>query len=666
MKRSPELFFVFALLLLGCPAPPPVETPDMCSGAACDPFGCNNDNDCARYPDRKLCVSNLCVQCTDTAKDCPMGFVCVTSTHTCAPGCTGGRNCPADGGVCEQNSGACVECLGDNDCLDPAAKSCDLTTHRCFACVAGVSDNCPAGAYCGTDQNGKSRCLAGCKADKDCPLSVGDGGAGDPALKTCDPKKHVCIECAADADCPLGRVCKGDRCAEGCTDTHGCANNLGCCNGYCADVTFDSNNCGSCGRICPNGNNCCAATCSDPIADVKNCGGCGVACIVANGTPKCAASTCQVAFCKTGFADCNGLYNDGCETDLTTNVYNCGACNQVCSIRNAQPQCASSQCAIDVCIAPWADCDGDVKNGCEIAVDTDALHCGACPNACSKNHIAQPACRTALCVGACDAGYADCNGDKLKDGCETNTGGDINNCGACGVRCAGVNGNPSCDPMLGCRITCAQLYADCDGDVKTGCETNLRTLTDCGACRTPCMLPNATTTCASGKCEIDTCGAGFADCDKMVVGCETRISTDAMNCGSCGTVCSSNHGTPACAAGQCRITCDANFADCNVNPGDGCEISLATDVANCGACGRACNLAHAASQACMGGACGITEWMGNPLPFELDHIDGNRSNNCLDNLRMLCPNCHAQTETWCRRRSRLRKRASGRARKTRR
>jgi len=50
-------------------------------------------------------------------------------------------------------------------------------------------------------------------------------------------------------------------------------------------------------------------------------------------------------------------------------------------------------------------------------------------------------------------------------------------------------------------------------------------------------------------------------------------------------------------------------------------------------------------------ACGITEWMGNPLPFELDHIDGNRSNNCLDNLRMLCPNCHAQTETWCRRRS---------------
>jgi hypothetical protein len=45
--------------------------------------------------------------------------------------------------------------------------------------------------------------------------------------------------------------------------------------------------------------------------------------------------------------------------------------------------------------------------------------------------------------------------------------------------------------------------------------------------------------------------------------------------------------------------------------------------------------------------CGLTEWRGSPIQLELDHIDGNRSNNSLSNLRMLCPNCHAQTETWC-------------------
>jgi len=49
--------------------------------------------------------------------------------------------------------------------------------------------------------------------------------------------------------------------------------------------------------------------------------------------------------------------------------------------------------------------------------------------------------------------------------------------------------------------------------------------------------------------------------------------------------------------------------------------------------------------------CGLDSWLGAELPLELDHIDGERTNNLLENLRMLCPNCHAQTETWCRKRS---------------
>lgn len=39
-------------------------------------------------------------------------------------------------------------------------------------------------------------------------------------------------------------------------------------------------------------------------------------------------------------------------------------------------------------------------------------------------------------------------------------------------------------------------------------------------------------------------------------------------------------------------------------------------------------------------------WNGKPLIFELDHIDGNNQNNKRENLRLLCPNCHSQTETW--------------------
>jgi 5-methylcytosine-specific restriction endonuclease McrA len=44
--------------------------------------------------------------------------------------------------------------------------------------------------------------------------------------------------------------------------------------------------------------------------------------------------------------------------------------------------------------------------------------------------------------------------------------------------------------------------------------------------------------------------------------------------------------------------------------------------------------------------CHLEEWLGLPIPLELDHINGDSSNNNLDNLRLLCPNCHALTPTY--------------------
>ena len=47
-------------------------------------------------------------------------------------------------------------------------------------------------------------------------------------------------------------------------------------------------------------------------------------------------------------------------------------------------------------------------------------------------------------------------------------------------------------------------------------------------------------------------------------------------------------------------------------------------------------------------SCGITdEWNGKPIVLQLDHINGVNDDHALENLRLLCPNCHSQTDTWC-------------------
>lgn len=169
-------------------------------------------------------------------------------------------------------------------------------------------------------------------------------------------------------------------------------------------------------------------------------------CVVPHGQGNCTGGKCTTS-CEAdwykknnkadpGYRDCNGAFVDGCETDVMNDAAHCGTCAVACPTpKTGTVYCDRGACKVQTCITGRADCNQDPADGCEIQVDgTDRLNCGGCRVTCSGNNIIA-ACHGGACDGECLTGWADCNGNKQKDGCETNITTTAN-CGACGVACA--------------------------------------------------------------------------------------------------------------------------------------------------------------------------------------------------------------------------------------
>ena len=141
--------------------------------------------------------------------------------------------------------------------------------------------------------------------------------------------------------------------------------------------------------------------------------------------------------CVAPQADCDGIADNGCETDLVNDRQHCGGCDTAC--KAADCVCENGKLALR-CPTYHADCDADMNNGCETDLQTSTEHCGMCKHVCHTNghDVVTAACVSGQCEMTCEPRVSpetDCDHNP-DNGCETYLWFDANNCGQCGNRCA--------------------------------------------------------------------------------------------------------------------------------------------------------------------------------------------------------------------------------------
>lgn len=99
--------------------------------------------------------------------------------------------------------------------------------------------------------------------------------------------------------------------------------------------------------------------------------------------------------CAEGFLDCDGQASNSCETNVTQDKANCGACGQICGESNAEAICENSTCKL-TCQGSFLDCDGQASSGCEVNGTADAKNCGACGKVCASETCSSGKCLTSI------------------------------------------------------------------------------------------------------------------------------------------------------------------------------------------------------------------------------------------------------------------------------
>jgi hypothetical protein len=281
----------------------------------------------------------------------------------CLDGCCVGGHC-ADLSADANNCGACgTACTFGRECIDGACGCPDGTAF----CYFGPDDN---GCFdILNDFNNCGSCRNICISGQSCI----DGICGCPAGRTfcLDSPPETCRDLQTDVEncgecghaCPAGNICVNGYCvcdAQSCcpADETYCLAHLGTPAG-CTDTQTDVHNCGGCstlpnGQIDPNAKDCslinqtcCGAACVDTLNDRNNCGACGHQCPTGGlYTGACSLGVCTMVGCPPGFGNCDADAGNGCESNLSTDVNNCGACGNVCPGQSGGAICHNGICCI--------------------------------------------------------------------------------------------------------------------------------------------------------------------------------------------------------------------------------------------------------------------------------------------------------------------------------
>lgn len=473
------VFLILLAALVGCasetpgpsaPTNPCYDGRTECDGECVDLMrNPNHCGQCGMKCEEGVCVEGKCQ------------FECPRGTTECDGECVDLKNTDEHCGACGKACGPGETCVDSTCICAEGFRNCD------GACVDINSD----AAHCGG-----------------CGRACGENEVCEKRTCVCAPGTFECLgECIAPTDEHCGE------CGRKCPPAHVCQD-------------------GECVLSCPEGMLGCDGRCIDPMNDKRYCGDCETSCVEGQ---SCVEGACV---CDDGKEFC-----DGACVDTNTDPNHCGGCGTTCP---ADRFCFAGQCQ---CQGLLKDCDG-------VCVDTtrDLQNCGACGNVCLGGPNAEPPqCKASACVLTCHDLYGDCDGDP-STGCESFLAADVENCGACGRNCLNyANVASAICADMSCVLTCATNFGDCDRNPETGCETDLTQLESCGACGNDCTLAVNLESVAcvdSGSgyaCDYGNCLDGWADCDMdMTNGCETSIRTKT-NCGTCGNACDVVCGSDGCA-----------------------------------------------------------------------------------------------------------------------